>query len=83
VEKGKKLIKHGNSWALILDKALLNALSIDPETSKVEILIKDGQFIIKPVASAKEAKTREDELDEIAQRIMEKYDSVFKNLLKN
>ena len=28
----KKLTKHGNSWALIIDKPVLDLLNINPET---------------------------------------------------
>lgn len=82
MEKGKKLIKHGNSWALVIDKPLLKALRIDPQTIEVEILIQDNQLVVKPI-SAEKTQTREEEIEEIALRIMEKYDPVFKKLSKN
>jgi antitoxin component of MazEF toxin-antitoxin module len=40
----KKLTKHGNSWALIIDKPILDLLKIDPETP-LEITT-DGQMLI-------------------------------------
>jgi|GEM_PF-5944540 len=43
----KKLTKHGNSVALILDKALLKLLKMD-ESSIVNIAIKDGTLLITP-----------------------------------
>lgn len=46
----KKLTKHGNSWALIIDKPILDLLNIDPETP-LEITT-DGQTLT--VAPAKD-----------------------------
>ena len=40
----KKLTKHGNSWALVIDKPILDLLNIDPETP-LEITT-DGQTLI-------------------------------------
>jgi antitoxin component of MazEF toxin-antitoxin module len=46
----KKLTKHGNSWALVIDKPVLDLLKIDPE-SPLE-LTTDGQtLIVSPAAS--------------------------------
>ena len=48
----KKLTKHGNSWALIIDKPVLDLLNIDPETP-LEITT-DGQLLlISPVKDDK------------------------------
>ena len=40
----KKLTKHGNSWALIIDKPVLDLLNINPETP-LEITT-DGQLLL-------------------------------------
>jgi antitoxin component of MazEF toxin-antitoxin module len=46
----KNLVKHGNSWAVVIDRAILDLLKIAPE-SQVE-LTTDGQSIrIAPVNS--------------------------------
>lgn len=45
----KKLIKYGNSHALVLDKALLELLNIDAETTKLKISTDGKSFTIKPV----------------------------------
>ena len=37
----KNLVKHGNSWALVIDRPILELLNMDPETP-VEIST-DGQ----------------------------------------
>ncbi len=76
----KKLIKHGNSLALVIEKPILKMLGIDEGTS-IELSIKENSLIIR-AAHPKKAKTREEEIEEIAQKIMKKYDQVFKELAK-
>ena len=45
----KNLVKHGNSWAIIIDRSILDLLKINPE-SEIE-LTTDGQSIrIAPAA---------------------------------
>jgi len=45
----KNLVKHGNSWAVVIDRPILDLLKISPE-SKIE-LTTDGQSIrIAPVS---------------------------------
>ncbi len=45
----KKLTKHGNSFCLILDKALVQLVGIESDTL-VEISTEDGkELIIKPI----------------------------------
>jgi antitoxin component of MazEF toxin-antitoxin module len=49
----KNLAKHGNSLALVLDRAILELVNIDP-AKPVEISTDDGQrLIITPVGDAK------------------------------
>ena len=77
----KKLTKHGNSLALIIDKPLLDVLKINEKT-KLEIIIEGGDLIIRPVGK-KQASRREESVDSIAKKIMEKYAPVFKKLAKD
>ncbi|TWU39347.1 AbrB/MazE/SpoVT family DNA-binding domain-containing protein [Novipirellula artificiosorum] len=52
----KKLVKHGNSWAIVIDRPILDLLKIEPE-SQVE-LTTDGRTInIAPYSEA-DKKTR-------------------------
>lgn len=47
----KNLVKHGNSWAIVIDRPILDLLKIDPE-SQVEVTT-DGQSIkIAPINRA-------------------------------
>jgi SpoVT / AbrB like domain. len=75
----KKLTRHGNSLALIIDKPLLQMLNISEKTS-LELLIEDGSLIIRPVQAKK--KRSPGELKKIAQEIIEEYADVFQKLAK-
>jgi len=52
----KKLTKHGNSWALVIDKPILELLKIDPELP-LEVTT-DGQTLIVSPCDSQERKER-------------------------
>lgn len=52
----KSLTKHGNSWALVIDKPVLELLNIEPETPlKIRT---DGQTLIISPADDSERKQK-------------------------
>lgn len=51
----KKLVQHGNSSALIIDKPILDLLKIDQDT-QLEITTDGIQLIIRPVIPKKSSK---------------------------
>ncbi len=55
----KTLIKHGNSYALIIDKPILELLRATPETP-FEIISDGRSLVLTPVRDAKEEKKFED-----------------------
>lgn len=73
----KKLTKHGNSLALIIDKPLLELLKISEKT-ELELLIEDGALVIKPVGVKKTYS--DDEIKRMAKEFIDKYEDVFKKL---
>lgn len=71
----KNLVKHGDGWAIVLDRPILNLLKIDPE-SQVE-LTTDGQTItISPCEDERHA----NRVQSARQVINEKYAKAFKKL---
>ena len=52
----KNFVRHGNSWALVIDRPILDLLKIRPE-DPVEITTDGSTMIISPVP-AKNRKTR-------------------------
>ena len=73
----KKLTRHGNSLALIIDKPLLKLLNISEKTS-LELLVEDGTLIIRPTRA--KSKRSKSEIKKIAEEIIEEYADVFKKL---
>jgi len=71
----KKLTQHGNSWALVIDKPVLDLLKIDPSTP-LEITT-DGQLLV--VAPAKDAK-RKAKFKQALQETNRKYGRALKRL---
>ena len=63
----KKLTKHGNSYALVIDKPILELLRVTPETP-FEI-ITDGQcLVLAPVRDPKEEAKFTDAFDMVHKR---------------
>ena len=75
----KKLTRHGNSYALIIDKPLLQVLNISEHTV-LDISVQDGALIIKPVQTS--VNKKQQSIKKIAQEIMEEYSDVFEKLAK-
>lgn len=48
----KTLTKHGNSWALIIDKPVLDLLNIEPDTP-LEISTDGQTLVVSPARDAK------------------------------
>jgi len=76
----KKLVKHGNSLALVIEKPLLNILKIN-ENTDLEITIENNALIIKS-ASLNNVRSQTQDIDGIAKKIMDQYDDLFKKLSK-
>jgi antitoxin component of MazEF toxin-antitoxin module len=72
----KFLIKHGNSHALLLDKAVLELLKIDPQKTQLELVTDGNVLIVTPIRNKKKQK----ELNASLAKIDEKYGSVFRRL---
>ena len=63
----KNLTKHGNSYALIIEKPILELLRIDPDTP-LEIM-SDGQcLVLTPVRDSKEERKFQKSLESIHAR---------------
>lgn len=54
----KTLVKHGNSWALIIDKPILELLHISPDTP-LEVSTSDGRSLtVRAVGDEPESRQR-------------------------
>ncbi len=78
----KKLTKHGNSLALIIDKPILDVLGINDKTN-LELIVIGDTLIIKPNKKNISAyKKRQDAISKTAHDIMDQYEAVLKKLAK-
>jgi len=73
----KKLIRHGNSAALVLDKAILELLNVQMDTP-LEVTTDGKNIIISPLATEKAEATLLDALE----KINRKHRSVLAKLAK-
>ena len=71
----KKLIKHGNSLALVIDKPILELLHIEQDTS-LELTTNGDSILISPVRD----KNRQKRLDKSLSKINAKYGDDLKRL---
>jgi len=71
----KNLVKHGNSWALVIDKPILDLLKIDPG-SPVELTTDGRTMTITPV----NAEHREEKVRAARKKVNSRYGQVFKKL---
>jgi antitoxin component of MazEF toxin-antitoxin module len=71
----KQLTRHGNSWALVIDKPILELLKIDPELP-VEISTDGRAMIVTPVST----NPRSDKVRAARKKVNARYSKVFKKL---
>ena len=72
----KKLVKHGNSRALVIDKAILELLKINEDT-EVEVSVNGQTLVVTP---ARENEVAEERFERAVERTLGRYDSVFRKL---
>lgn len=71
----KKLSAVGNSFGLVIEKPILELLSIDRDT-ELEVTTDGERLIIEPVRTGKKR------LRASAEKIMKKHDATFRKLAK-
>lgn len=71
----KKLTKHGNSLALVIDKGVLELLNIDDKTP-LDITTDGKMLIISPVRDEKRRK----QFEEAIEKVNRKYGRALKKL---
>lgn len=73
----KRMVQHGNSSALIIDKPIMELLNIDPETP-LEIATDGHNIIISPVSDPK----RMDRFEKALGKINKKHEPTLRKLAK-
>lgn len=82
----KKLTKHGNSLAIVIDRPILKLLKIDEDT-EVVMRIENGELVIGKQSDYPDERTHvpemsDESVEEIARRILVKYRPLFEKLAK-
>jgi antitoxin MazE len=79
----KRLVKHGNSSALVLDKAILKLLDVS-EDAEFNITILGNKMLIEPVQDQKkeDAQVRARLIDSLVDEIMDQYPDALAQLAK-
>lgn len=71
----KTLTKHGNSYALVIDKAILDLLKIQPD-STLEVSTDGRALVVTPVPDAQ----RRRRLDSALKKVNRRYGKALKKL---
>lgn len=71
----KRLVRSGNSLALIIDRPLLEAMGVDADTD-LEISTDGDVLVVTPIRDRKRAKR----VDELVAEAHEQYGGVFRRL---
>ena len=71
----KNLVKHGNSWALVIDRPILDLLKISPD-APLEITTDGRSVIVSPA----EASGRKDRVRAARQKLHARHSRAFKKL---
>jgi antitoxin component of MazEF toxin-antitoxin module len=72
----KRLVRHGNSRALVIDKAILELLKIDDDT-ELEVTTDGRSLTIRPSGAADERLQR---LIDVSEQVMDENDGLFRRL---
>ena len=70
----KTLTKHGNSYALVIEKPIMDLLHIQPET-QLEISTDGKSLLIRPVDTA-----RQEKFQKVRDKTFETYHEAFQKL---
>lgn len=71
----KKLTKHGNSYALVIDRGIMDLLNISEKSALY--VTTDGRSLIVSPADPKKAKVK---FEEAVERSFKKFPKMYKNL---
>lgn len=74
----KKLVKHGNSRAIVIDKAILELLKIDNDTD-LDLSTDGRSLVITPIGEPDERRAR---LQALSERLMDENDNLLGRLAR-
>jgi antitoxin component of MazEF toxin-antitoxin module len=72
----KNFTQHGNSWAVVIDKPILDLININPEKMAVQISTDGNNLILSPVRDV----VRRKKFESAVNKANKKYGRMFKRL---
>jgi len=72
----KKFSQHGNSWALVIDRPILDLINVNPESTPMQISTDGNKLIISPVRDT----ARRRKFEAATEKANKKYGRMFKRL---
>ncbi len=78
----KKLSRHGNSHAIIIDKPILELLNID-ETTGLKISTDGNRIVIEPMKAESLENIDDSKLRQAYEKVSKKYGRALKKLAEN
>ena len=72
----KNFTQHGNSWAVVIDRPILDLINVNPEKMAVQISTDGNNLILSPVRDAVRRRKFESAVD----KANKKYGRMFKRL---
>lgn len=72
----KQLTAVGNSWAIIIDKPILDAMGIKPKETEFEMRTMDNLIVFEPIRKS----GADEEFKKRVRRIMKKHDKTLRKL---
>lgn len=80
----KKLAKHGNSYAIVISKPIMQLLGIDPQ-SHIDLKIEKGGLFLRPVVQEKAIVivSKNPKIQRVFEKNLKKYRPALKKLSKN
>jgi antitoxin component of MazEF toxin-antitoxin module len=72
----KKMTAIGNSWAVIIEKPLMDAMNITPKETEFEVKTVDNLIILEPIRPDVAGETFEQRV----RRLMKKHDKTLRKL---
>lgn len=71
----KKLVRHGNSWALVIDKPIMQLLGITPKTA-LSLEIAGSELVVKP----SNGHSRKERFRRALTKVMKNHDETLRRL---
>ena len=78
----KKLVKHGNSYAIIVSKPIMELLGVDAST-ELEVNVSDQMLTVRRVGLNPSDVSKDKKTQKLYEQTVSQYDALLKKLSQN